>query len=246
MDEKQVTHAIDLIGGCKDAKGVVHRHVVFGKRVSAKRLFQIGDDPQSSIRTQYNDLELAEMIVEFGTLKMPLSLTTLLDLDTIDRDDVREAGNVFSLQSLGDRKYEFAPDKKKMTLAFGIKVGELRYQVIEFAKRLTGRDEVAADNLSLEGLKRRAFLAGRMVGRISTADGAAAIDGPVELDLIDSEHFDGDDFFALVSASELWRQTFRLSGGKVPDDGTETTGDAAGAQVLMDRGPDSGAAAGAA
>jgi hypothetical protein len=234
MKEEQTTHEFNLIGGYKDTKGVAHRHVVFGKSVTAKRLLEVRTDPQSVLQTQYQDLLLAESIVEFGTLPIPVPLTLLLSLNTIDRDDLRDGRDAFREKVTGGFKYEFTKDG--VTLNFGIKVGDLRYTVIGFGHQLNGYDEVDADKLGLtEPLARMAFLAGRMVTRISTPEGNE-IKGALEYETINSDALDEDDLFALVSASELWRQTFRLGGGTIQGNGTATQSGIAGAEVSLDRG----------
>jgi hypothetical protein len=239
MVEKQITHEINLVGGYKG-----HRRVVFGKSVTAKRLLELRTDPQAAIQTQYQDLLLAETIVEFGTLPMPVPLTTLLSLNTIDRDDLREGRDAFRKIVTADHKYKFSKDG--VMLNFGIKVGEVRYTEIEFGNELNGYDEVEADKLGLtETLARKAFLAGRMVAKISTPE-KNEIKGALDYEMINSDDLDEDDLFALVSASELWRQTFRLKGGALQGNGAKTADSNPGAKVPLDRGPDSRVDAGAA
>ena len=246
MDE-EIKHEIDLIEGYCDKQGVAHKHVVFGKRISAKVLIALDEDPQAQIPTQYRDLVLSKSIVEFGTLPMPVSLLVLLELDTVDRDDLREASNVFGALSLGDREIDIAPDGSRAKLLWGFKIGEVRYDVVEFGNRLTGRDEVEADKANLkQGVSRACFLAGRTIKRISSSDGTAAIDGPVDLTHFNSEDFDADDLSAVLSASELWRQSFRFRGREVSKVGDGANGSAAGDENKLDGRADSGNAAGAA
>jgi hypothetical protein len=179
-------------------------------------------------------------------LTMPMSLLPLLELDSIDRDDLRVASNVFGALSLGEREIEIAPDGSRVKLAWGFKVGEVRYDVVEFGKRLTGRDEVDADNRNLkQGIARGCFLAGRTVTRISASDGTASIDGPVDLDHFNSDDLDADDLSAVLSASELWRQSFRYRGRTVRQDDAPASSNS-GAEVRVDGGADSGVAGGTA
>jgi hypothetical protein len=246
MSDQPITHEIDLIEGYRDKQGAIHKHVVFGKRISAKALIALDTDPQGRIPTQYRDLVLSKSIIEFGALPMPVSLLTLLELDTVDRDDLREASNVFGALSLGDREIDIAADGSRVKLAWGFKIGDVRYDVVEFGNRLSGRDEVDADNKSLkQGISRACFLAGRAIKRISSSDGTAAIDGPVELVHFNSEDFDADDLYAVVSASELWRQSFRFRGRNVSKVGDGANGSAAGDEAGGRPGPVAGKAAGA-
>jgi hypothetical protein len=224
-----ITHEIDLTGGYTDAKRVTHRHVVFGKSVTAKRLLGLRLDPQATLQTQYQDLLLAESIVEFGTLKMPVALPVLLKLNTVDRDDLMAGRDAYRAKVIGDRKQEF--NKNGVTLLFGIKIGEIRYTIVEFGKDVTGYDEVAADrNFLTELLARKAFLAGRMITKISNAEGNS-IEGPIEYETIASDDLDEDDLFVLVSASELWRQSFRIRRAAVSKDKPAEAGGDPGGEV---------------
>src|SRR5260370_1422471 len=243
MDE-QITHEIDLVGGAPDGKGGAHRHVVFGKRIACKDLMRIDSSPMAQDCTQYQVLILAEAIVSFGTINMPIPLKALLDLDLIDREDLSEAHNEFQRKSLGDRSAEIFSESKAR-LAFGFKVGELEYPVIEFGKRLSGRDEVEANRRGLKpGVARLCFLIGRQISKIRSDDGANEIDGPIELEMF--EILDGADVGTLRGTAELWRQSFRFNRGQVSRDGNGADGAAAGNENRVERKPDSLAPAGAA
>src|SRR5688572_28862775 len=92
----QITHSVDLVGGYVDKKDVRHSRVVFGHRITAQDLFNLDEDPQGQNPTQYNDLIIRSSIVEFGTLPMPVPLTVLLNLDSVDREDLVDGHNVYS------------------------------------------------------------------------------------------------------------------------------------------------------
>jgi len=191
--------------------------VVFGKRITAKDLIRIDESPMAQNPTQYQDLLVAEAIVGFGALKMPVPLSKLLDLDSIDRDDLTEGHNEFQRKSLGDRSAEILSETKAR-LAFGFKVGEIEYPMVEFGKRLTGRDEIEADRRGLKpGIARLCFSIGRQISKIATADGTSTIDGPIELEMFGA--LDGADIWTLRGAAEMWRQSFRLGRGRVSKPG---------------------------
>jgi hypothetical protein len=169
------------------------------------------------VPTQYADLLLSESIVEFGTTPIPVPLTTLLQLVDIDREDLRAGRDEFRKKVLGDRTIEIRDEG--VTLAFGIKLGALRYTIVEFGNRVTGKDEVSADKLGLtEDLARRLFLAGRMIKKISTPEGNE-IAGPVEYETLNSDDLDEDDLWALVVSADLWRQSFRTRGRSIAGNG---------------------------
>jgi hypothetical protein len=199
---EKITHEIELTDGTK---------VVFGKRITASDLIRIDENPMTQNATQYQDLVVAEAIAAFGALKMPVPLSALLDLDSIDREDITEGHNEFQRKSLGDRGAEILSDTKAR-LAFGFTVSEVDYPMVEFGRRLTGRDEVEADKRGLKpGIARLCFMIGRQISKISTADGANSIDGPIELEMFKS--LDGADVWTLRGAAELWRQSFRVRKG---------------------------------
>jgi hypothetical protein len=216
---------IDLPIGHTDLKKVMHTRVTFGQRISGKKLFAIDDDPQSEISTQYQDLLLRAAITEFGTLKMPVTLKVLLDLDSIDREDLNEAFNRFSVESLGERKVEHLADDK-VRLAIGYESNGLVYDIVTFGRRLTGMDEVEADRFKLTGIRRICFLAGKQVVKLSQSEGASELDGPMPLEYF--EKLDTLDIGAIRVASEVWRNSFRRPGARIPQIGRSAKRPAAG------------------
>src|SRR5882762_9283198 len=135
--EEETTHSIELIGGYVENKGkpneVRHTRVVFGRRLTAKDLFTLESDPQAKIQTQYSDLIIRAHIVEFGTLKMPVPLTVLLGLDSIDRDDLEQGCDAFRAMKplpaelLGEHKWK---------LSQGFEIDGVFYNQVEFGVRL--------------------------------------------------------------------------------------------------------------
>jgi phage FluMu protein gp41 len=208
-----VTHTVELAGGYKDKKEVVHRAVAFAHRITAKDLFALDEDPRATIPTQYNDLLLSRAITKFGELKIPIAATVLLDLDSVDREDLVEGHNVFSALSAEGHNAEFLPDHN-VRLGWGFKINGLEYRRVAFGRRVTGRDEVDADRAGLKpGVRRLCFLIGRQIQKISTQDSSSEIDGPVSLS--EFESLDGADVATLRGAAELWRQSFRIRGAEV-------------------------------
>ena len=200
-----MTKTIELIGGYTE-KGVTHRRVTFGKRLTAKTLFDIDVDPQSALPTQHIDLIHRAAITEFGTLTCPVRLAVLLDLDSIDREDLAAAYGVFQVESAGGREGKAVSDTVTQW-AFGYERDGSTYDRIEFGRRLTGRDEVAADQAGLTELARRVWLAGRQVARLAQSKGAMTLEGPLELDAL--ETLDSADVVLLMGGAERYRQSFR-------------------------------------
>jgi hypothetical protein len=204
---------IELAIGHTDLRGKVHSRVTFGQRINGKKMFEIDGDPQSSISTQYQDLVMRAAITEFGELKMPVALTVLLNLDSIDREDLAEGFARLMNESAGESRVEYLSETK-VKLAYGYERNGLVYDVATFGTRLTGMDEVAADREKLEGLRRHCFLAGRQVTRLSESKGESVLDGPMSLEIF--ETLDAIDIGAIRAASEVWRNSFRRPGARVP------------------------------
>jgi hypothetical protein len=228
-----VTHEVILAGGYVDGKNVRHNRVVFGHRITARDLFAIDRDPQGQLPTQYQDLLISAHIIEFGSLPMPVSLLALLSLDSIDHDDLVAACNEYQDKS-AEQRSEFLPEFK-VKLAFGFIVNDILYDMVQFGRRLTGVDHVAADREKLEpGFKRACFLAGRQISEIATACGTLTLPGPIPLEYFES--LDAADVATLQGGAEMWRQSFRVNRGNVSPEGGSQGSGGAGSEVRVDRG----------
>lgn len=222
---EQVTHEIQLSAGTR---------VVFGRRILASDLFKLDGDPQANNPTQYNDLIVRAHITEFGANKMPVPLTTLLDLDSVDREDLLDGCNAYQAMSAEGRSGEFLADHK-VKLGWGFIVNDVSYTLVQFGKRITGRDEVEADKLDLKaGIRRACFLMGRQITSVASEDGTAELSGPIPLSYFES--LDGADVATLRGGAEVWRQSFRVGGAKVSRNGHGKDSSRAGAEVRVERG----------
>ena len=213
----QFEHKIHIIEGYtttdkKTNEETIHTEVTFGKRLTAKDLMDLDNDPQGQNPTQYQDLVRRKMITKFGTLKMPVPLNILLSLDSIDREDLESAANYFLAMSRGDRTVEYL-DNNQVKLAFGFEIDGTEYDLVQFGNRVNGNDEVKADAYG-NGVARRCFLIGRQISKISTSDGAASIDGQVALETFHS--LDAESINILWVGAELFRQSFRLGRKVLP------------------------------
>jgi hypothetical protein len=230
-----VTHSIDLTVGHQDKQGKVHTRVVFGHRVTAADLFNLDVDPQAQNPTQYGDLIIRAHITEFGSLKLPVPLTVLLSLDSVDREDLLDGCNIFQSLSGQDHEARFLGNNR-VKLGFGFVVNGVVYEYAQFGNRLTGMDEVEADRLSLKGVTRSCFLIGKQLVQISDAEGTATIDGPIPVEYFGS--LDGADVATLRGAAELWRQSFRVARTPLSRNGRGPHGPDVGDAHGMERGAD--------
>lgn len=206
-------HKISLLEGYVDAKGP-HQDVEFGKRLSVGDLMALDTDPQAKNPTQYNDLVLRKMITKFGKLKMPVPLNVLLGLNSVDREDLQAGADRFLELSRAERTAEYTEDNI-VSLRFGFDIDSTIYQAIQFGKLTTGRDEVEADSMGLQGIARECFMIGRQIEKIQTADGQATVEGT--LDLAHFRSLDAEDFNLLRIGAQMWRLSFRFARKKLPE-----------------------------
>ena len=209
---ENTTYTANLLTGYTDKKGVVHKRVVFGKRLKGKEYFAIHSDPQSKIATQHGDLIARASIVKFGELSMPVPLNVLLSLDLVDREIIAEALEQFLQNSLEDRTIEYR-DNETVRLAFGYDSNGLVYDLVTFGQMTNGYDEVEADRLGLEGAQRVCFLMGKQITKLSQSEGTSEFEGPISLNIFES--LDALDIQALRVGAERWKQFFRRRAGEV-------------------------------
>ena len=211
MSEEIKEYTIELGSGyaAKDAetkKEIVHRSVTFGRRLMTQDLINLDNNPQAQNPTQYNDLVRRRMITKFGTLPMPVSLGALLSLDSIDREDLAAAADKFTVESRGETFGEIR-ENGDVKLRFGFQIGETNYDVVQFGKLTTGRDEVDADALG-PGIARYCCLIGRQITKISTSDGTASINGAVSVEKFYT--LDAEDFNQLRIGAKMFEVAFRI------------------------------------
>jgi hypothetical protein len=200
-------HKITLQFGYTDKKGNVHKDVVFGKRLTVQDIVQIEGDPRSKNPTNYLDLIARASIVKFGSLKCPPLLDVLLDLNSIDREDIFVGMSSYLEQSKPTKEIDYTDDHKVL-LNFGFAIGDSCYDIVEFGKLTTGRDEVEADRLKLTGVARECFMIDRQIKSISTTDGSANVELPLGMEMF--EALDAEDFNMLRNGARAWRLSFRI------------------------------------
>jgi hypothetical protein len=196
-----LTHTIEL--------PVSGKRVTFGKLLKGRDWFALDSDPQASDQTQYNDLVMRAEITQFGKEKMPVTLKTLLELTSVDREVLEEGHTEFQRLWAEGKEAKFLSDGR-VRMAFGYARNGLVYDIAVFGKLHTGMDEVQANKQKLNGLKRICYLMGREIVKLAQSDGASELAGPVELEVF--EELDGADILTLRSASAIWRSTFRRNG----------------------------------
>lgn len=220
--------SVELIEGYADARGTQHKLVTFGRRLTCADLFALDGNPQAESPTQYALLQTMRKIVEFGTLRMPdeppkdgeeprepLTLKTLLSLDTIDADELSDAEEEFDRECAEGRQPEPVGEVTDFTirLAGGFEWNGAVLDVVQFGNRLKVLDEAQADGLKLRGVARTCHLIGRQIVKLSASETVAEVAGPVGLDVFRT--LPSSDFYALRAQAEIFRQSFRLRGAGV-------------------------------
>jgi len=198
--------ALTLLGGYTDAQKTLHRDVEVGYVLRGTDLFALDDHPLNDGPTYRDFLILSKAITKFGTLKMPVAVSVLIALDSIDRDDLLDAYNALDSEAREGRVPKVLSDTT-LQLARGCEIEGVIYDEVEFGFRLTGRDFIEADHLELAGARRACFLAGRQVKQLSQSTGGAALPGPIDLDVF--EKLSVADITGIQGAAELYRQSFR-------------------------------------
>jgi phage FluMu protein gp41 len=208
-------HKITLIFGHTDKKGDVHKEVTFGRRPTAGDMILLDTDPQARSATQYTDLISRRAITAFGSLKVPVGLDVTLGLNSIDRADLQAGLDKFLELGREDRIGEYR-DANTVKLRFGFNIDGTEYTVVEMNRITTGRDEADADVLGISnprGIAYNCFMIGRRITRLTTDDGAAAIEGPIGLDKF--KDLDGEDLNLLRIGAQLADASFRVLGDGV-------------------------------
>ncbi|HEY6334094.1 MAG TPA: hypothetical protein VI756_32565 [Blastocatellia bacterium] len=211
METKPLT--IELEIGYTE-KGVTHRSVTFGKRLTGKELFIVDSDPRGGISTQYQHLLLRNAITEFGTLTMPIDMMVFQKMDSIDTDDLNTGFTKFQEGMLEGRGPEFL-EGDRVKLAFGLEREGMVYDLVEFGRRLTGMDEIQADKKGYRvgTIQRVCYLAGRQVRRLAQSEGDLELPGEMEIETFRS--LDVVDIQAIRLGAELFRQSFRRAGTRL-------------------------------
>jgi hypothetical protein len=215
MSKKNIEHTIELKYGFTDDKGVTHKTVTFGRRITGAELIDLDADPQSSSRTQHGDLIRRKAMTKFGSLKtMPPTLPALLSLNKIDRGDIAKAYDDFQIKGREGLETSFDAKTGLLTMYFGFEIEGVTYRIAELKRLTTGYDEVAADTLNLDGLAREMFMLGRTISKlINEEDPTITFEGPIGLEPFRS--LDGDDIVALRQGALLAELSFRYGGEEV-------------------------------
>lgn len=198
--------SITLLGGYTDREGVLHTEVTIGKRLTTGDMLNLDYDSQAQNPIHYEDLTRRLMITKFGTLRMPVPLTVMLALDSIDSDDINKAISEF-LQNENNLTGDYEPDEHEILLPIGFFIDSVEYQRVQFGNRVTRQDYAEAANHPV-GLTQTMFLIGRQISKISTADNSLSIVGQVDLERFKS--LDASNIGFLRMGAELFRQSFRF------------------------------------
>ncbi|HEX8564144.1 MAG TPA: hypothetical protein VF648_00650 [Pyrinomonadaceae bacterium] len=204
------THKITLIGGYTDKEGVPHRDVTFGKRLKVKNLIDIEVSQAARIPAQREMMLVAASITAFGELKnLPVPLTILFGLDSIDIDDLIAGHDEFLQATRGDKKGEIVSETETR-LDFGVEQGGVNYSLVTFGRRLSFKDKVEAQRKGIYGVANMLHEAVAQIEKITDEKTGMELVAPFETGLF--ENLDLEDFDTLFAGGELHRQSFRRKG----------------------------------
>ncbi len=213
------THTITLENGFTDAKGVTHKELTFGYRLTGLDLVEIDRSTDGQSNEVVKFWTYKTTLTAFGTLHQAAFLGALLSLEDVELDEV-EAGLAAFLTKAGAAP-EFISETV-VRLAFGIVREGVTYNTVTFGNPLRGVELVEADRLNLSGVRRNFYLVGAQVSRISTGDGEQSIDGPLDIEAF--YPMDADDVFALRNGAEMWKAKRRRD--YIARNAKEASGDA--------------------
>jgi phage FluMu protein gp41 len=212
------THKITLIGGYTDKEGATHRDINFGKRLKVKNLIDLDQNPQARIPAQREMMLVASSITAFGKLKMPISLMTIFELDSIDIDDL-QAGHDEFLQITRQSKKGEVVSETQTRLSFGVERDGVNYNLVTFGRRLSFKDRVEAQRKGLFGVANMLSETVAQIEKITNEETGLELIAPFETELFCN--LDLEDFDTLFAGGELWRQSFRRSGEAAPGERNE-------------------------
>lgn len=217
-------HTVILPTGFKSRdpkdKGAVFREVVYGRRPTLADQLKIEANSQSALEVQEVLLYARVAITKFGTVRLPLPLTVLLQLDDTDREVLLEGYVEFMTASLGERVAESWGDNS-FKLAVGLEVDGETFDVIEFTPQpqpLTGHDEVKLERLHGAGLRKEMALVSRETVALSQSEGDVKLDGAVAVEAL--EGLDAYDWGDLLRYFARRRSSFRSSRRRLAAGGT--------------------------
>ena len=204
-------HAINiqLPIGLTDERGTTHKDVTIGKLPLGSDVFAAMHDPLSAYSTVVDAYLLRASITQFGTLKLPVPLNSLLTLDSVDRDTLNDAFNEF-LFSFTEGKAVELIGEDTARLIVGVKISGVPYTHVHFKPFGSNvADPSSIRNASvLTQAELTCVLLGSRIDRLSSADATHSIDGPIALDV-----FAALPVFDLSGLLQVYAMRFR----QVPD-----------------------------
>jgi hypothetical protein len=159
---------VTLIEGYRDAQGTLHSEVEIGYVLRGADLFAIDEHPLGTTQAARDFLILSRAITKFGTMRLPVPMPVLAELDTVERDDLLTAYNELEADSRSGRRPAVLPDGR-LRLVGGYEREGVIYDVAEFGHRLKGTDFIDADQRELGGTRRACHLAGLQIIKLGQA-----------------------------------------------------------------------------
>lgn len=205
-----VTRRFQLKFGYQDKENpeVFHREVEISRRPTGADIFNAieNETGDAAANTRINLALIASAISKFGSMAMPVPMTTLLSLNEIDEEKLNEEYLLFLIGTQPETEQKVL-EGNRAQLAFGIERDGVKYYVIEFGKLLTGYDRIAIHGETQSEARFNALKIAREVVKISTLDNSSSISGG--LTLAEIEAMDGADYLLCREAESQWLNSFR-------------------------------------
>lgn len=199
------TKTFDLPFGYQDKSNEsnLHQSVVMSKRPTAKDLFM---DESNGSGIQFNLMLQGASITKFGDLTMPVPMTVLLSLNSVDREKLFREFLDFIAATKGQSEGKEI-EVGKVKLSFGIEINGITYDTVTFGHLLNGYDESEIETTGATGWHRRCLVVAKEITKLSQSNGTQEHLGAVPIEAI--EKLDFFDLVTLGDAEVTWRDSFR-------------------------------------
>lgn len=194
---------LNLSIGFQD-KGKLHKKIQIGNLVKAEQLF-IADaiyNDENNVLSKFHIMRFS--ISKFGSLDCPVTLETILSLDSLDLDILTDAIDTFTSKNGGD-EMQFL-DEKTFKLAHPINREGVNFDLIEFGRIENGYDVANSENC-VGTFQQNAFFAGCRVKTLKQSNGEAVLESQLNLNEIGGLWF--YEVLNLIRQSLNWKEQVR-------------------------------------
>jgi phage FluMu protein gp41 len=195
--QKRLPLHVDLPVGYFDKNGDYHSSVTIGRSINARIFFAVKDEWQLGGEILFNALILQRAITSFGSLPVPVPMSDLLALDSLDFEHLALAYNNF-VNQCGQPEIL---NKVTIKTVFGVQVKGALFDIIELGAKVTEAHFGEIYRRKLEGIPAMSYIVSQEVLKLRGSESGQVIEGPLDFD--DLLEMDSVDLFALVELSDF-------------------------------------------